>query len=59
MKLYANGQGAISRESVWDTLGWSEAEKIREWKRLEDEAREEIERLEKSINEPALETVEV
>lgn len=59
VKLYANGQGAISRESVWDTLGWSEAEKIREWKRLEDEAREEIERLEKSINEPALETVEV
>ena len=59
VKLYANGQGAISRESVWDTLGWSEAEKLREWKRLEKEALAEIDRLEKAVNEPELESVGV
>lgn len=58
-KLYANGQGAISRESVFDALGWSEAEKIREWDRLEREARMEIERLEKYVNEPQVAPVEV
>lgn len=36
-KLYANGQGPISRESVWDELGWSEARKARERERLRDE----------------------
>lgn len=49
-KLYANGQGAISRESVWDRLGWSEAEKRREWGRLEREARMEINLLEKDVD---------
>ncbi|WP_346921309.1 phage portal protein [Glutamicibacter creatinolyticus] len=58
-KLYANGQGAISRESVFDALGWSEAEKIRERDRLEREARMEIERLEKYVNEPQVAPVEV
>ena len=29
-KLYANGQGVISREGVWDELQWSEARKARE-----------------------------
>lgn len=29
-KLYANGQGPLSREGVWDELDWSEARKDRE-----------------------------
>ena len=58
-KLYANGQGAISRESVWDALGWTEAEKTREWERLEQEARNEIERLEKDVNQFSLAPSEV
>lgn len=52
-KLYANGQGAISRESVWDELGWSEARKKREWERIERESRVAITSLEKDINEVA------
>lgn len=58
-KLYANGQGAISRESVFDALGFSEAEKIREWDRLEREAGLAIAQLEKDVNQFQLEPVEV
>jgi len=50
-KLYANGQGAISRESVWDELGWSEARKKREWERIERESRMSLTMLEKAVSE--------
>lgn len=50
-KLYANGQGAISRESVWDELGWSEARKKREWERIERESRMSLTMLEKDAAE--------
>jgi hypothetical protein len=50
-KLYANGQGAISRESVWDELGWSEAKKKREWERIERESRMSMLALEKEVAE--------
>lgn len=50
-KLYANGQGAISRESVWDELGWSEAKKKREWERIERESRMSMLALEKEVDE--------
>lgn len=50
-KLYANGQGAISRESVWDELGWSEARKKREWERIERESRMSLTMLEKAVAE--------
>lgn len=50
-KLYANGQGAISRESVWDELGWSEAKKSREWERIERESRMSMLSLEKEVDE--------
>lgn len=39
-KLYANGQGPISRESVWDELGWSEGRKQRERERMAAEQQE-------------------
>ena len=48
-KLYANGQGPISRESVWDELGWSEGRKKRERERLAAERREAIGYLENQI----------
>lgn len=57
-KLYANGQGAISRESVFDALGWSEAQKVREWERLEQEAGLQIAQLEKDVNQFGLEPTE-
>ena len=50
-KMYANGQGLISRESGWDELGWSEAKKKREWERLERESRMAINALEKDVSE--------
>ncbi|MDZ4322337.1 MAG: phage portal protein [Phenylobacterium sp.] len=50
-KLYANGQGAISRESVWDELGWSEPKKKREWERIERESRMSMMSLEKEVDE--------
>lgn len=50
-KLYANGQGAISRESVWDELGWSEGRKKREWERIERESRMALTALEKDVSE--------
>lgn len=41
-KLYSNGQGPISRESVWDALGWSDGQKDRERQRLREEHREQL-----------------
>lgn len=48
-KLYANGQGAISRESVWDELGWSEGRKDRERDRFARESREALYSLEQDL----------
>lgn len=48
-KLYSNGQGPISRESVWDALGWSDGQKDRERKRLQEENREAFGLLENQI----------
>lgn len=48
-KLYANGQGPISRESVWDALGWTDGQKKRERQRLADEQREALGYLENQI----------
>ncbi|GAA3699084.1 hypothetical protein GCM10022377_10110 [Zhihengliuella alba] len=50
-KLYANGQGILSREGVWDELGWSEARKDRERGYLESEARITLTALEKDVAE--------
>lgn len=50
-KLYANGQGAISRESVWDELGWSEGRKDRERERFGRETREALYGLEQTVDE--------
>ncbi|NKG22216.1 phage portal protein [Paeniglutamicibacter terrestris] len=50
-KMYANGDGLISRESSWDELGWSEAKKKREWERIEKESRMALDSLEKQVAE--------
>ena len=50
-KMYANGDGLISRESSWDELGWSEAKKKREWERIEKESRMALTSLEKQVAE--------
>jgi len=50
-KLYANGQGAVSRETVWDEMGWSDSRKSREWERLERESRMTLTMLEKDVAE--------
>jgi len=50
-KLYANGQGAVSRETVWDEMGWSDARKAREWERLERESQMALTVLEKDVAE--------
>lgn len=39
-KLYSNGQGPISRESVWDAMGWSDGQKARERERMAAERAE-------------------
>ena len=39
-KLYANGQGVLSREGVWDELDWSEARKDREREYFAKEAQD-------------------
>lgn len=56
-KMYANGQGLISRESGWDELGWSEAKKKREWERLEREQSMALSSLEKAVDESIDETL--
>lgn len=48
-KLYSNGQGPISRESVWDALGWTDGQKDRERERIKDENREAFGLLENQI----------
>lgn len=50
-KLYSNGQGAISRETVWDEMGWSPGRKDRERKRIAAEQREALGALENQIDE--------
>lgn len=50
-KLYANGQGILSREGTWDELGWSEARKDREREYFRNQSRLEIQSLEKDVSE--------
>ena len=49
-KMYANGQGILSREGVWEELGWSEARMERERQRFEREARESLSAIEKIVD---------
>ena len=50
-KLYSNGQGPISRESVWDALGWSDGQKERERERIAAEQRDSLVFLENQISQ--------
>lgn len=50
-KMYAGGNGLLSLESAWDSLGWSEAQKKREWDRRERESRMSLGMLEKDVSE--------
>lgn len=50
-KLYAAGNGVISREGVWDELQWSEARKARERQYFEQESHLAINSLEKDVAE--------
>lgn len=50
-KLYANGNGVISREGVWDELQWSEARKAREREYFKNQSRLSIESLEKDVEQ--------
>jgi hypothetical protein len=50
-KLYAGGQGVLSREGVWDEMDWSEARKDREREYFAKEARIAITSLEKDVEE--------
>lgn len=52
-KMYNSGQGILSREGVWEELGWSEARMERERSRFEDEARAGLVALEKVVDEGA------
>ena len=52
-KLYAGGNGVISREGVWDELQWSEPRKARERQYFERESRIAITSLEKDVDEVA------
>ena len=52
-KLYAAGNGVISREGVWDELQWSEARKSRERGYFEQESRIALTSLEKDVAEAA------
>ena len=52
-KLYAAGSGVLSREGVWDELQWSPARKDRERQYFKDQARMQVESLEKDIDEVA------
>ena len=52
-KLHAGGQGVLSREGVWDELGWSEARKDKERQYFEQESRIAVESLEKDVAEAA------
>ena len=50
-KMYNSGQGILSREGVWEELGWSEARMERERSRFEAEARAGLVALEKVVDE--------
>jgi hypothetical protein len=50
-KMYANGQGVLSREGVWEELGWTEARMQRERERFSREQREALYGLEKDVDE--------
>ena len=52
-KMYNSGQGILSREGVWEELGWSEARMERERTRFEAEARAGLVALEKVVDEGA------
>ena len=51
--MYNSGQGILSREGVWEELGWSEARMERERARFEAEARAGLVALEKVVDEGA------
>lgn len=50
-KMYANGQGILSREGVWEELGWSDARMERERSRFASERAEGLVALEKIVDE--------
>lgn len=50
-KMYANGQGILSREGTWEELGWSESRMQRERERFDKERTAEIAGLEKALSE--------
>lgn len=50
-KLYAAGNGVISREGVWDELQWSEARKAREREYFKNQSQIAIASLEKDVSE--------
>lgn len=50
-KMYANGQGILSREGVWEELGWTPARVERERDRFRAESRMQLESLEKDVSE--------
>ena len=50
-KLYGGGSGVLSREGVWDELGWSEARKDKERAYFESESRLAITSLEKDVEQ--------
>ena len=52
-KMYNSGQGILSREGVWEELGWSEERMERERSRFEAEARAGLVALEKVVDEGA------
>lgn len=52
-KMYNGGQGILSREGVWEELGWPEARMERERGRFEAEARAGLMALEKVVDEGA------
>lgn len=52
-KMYAGGQGLLSREGAWEELGWTEARMDRERERLARESREALYGLEKDVDEEA------
>jgi len=50
-KLYAAGNGVISREGVWDELQWSEARKAREREYFANQSRLALTSLEKDVEQ--------
>ena len=50
-KMYNSGQGVLSREGVWEEMGWTEARMERERRRFESERRSELLSLEKAVSE--------